>query len=172
MRASAPTPENRHSRRGGRRSGNRVWGQRDGSTRLADGQVLEWTSGGGRGLEPANLPAEVVDNAAAKRTGEWAPSGTTPGFVGADYLQAPLTIPAGDCPPSALSPAEKPPHRRHFYPAILNLRFDSACYEKVVRTSDARVFVVFSLPGRDWARAVWQDHARQLPAWSVDTDRS
>ena len=53
---------------------------------LADGQVLEWTSGGGRGLDPAKLAGVVVDNAAAKLTGEWTPSGTTPGFVGADYL--------------------------------------------------------------------------------------
>ena len=53
---------------------------------LADGQVLEWTGGGGRGLDPAKLGGVVVDNAAAKLTGEWTPSGTTPGFVGPDYL--------------------------------------------------------------------------------------
>jgi hypothetical protein len=53
---------------------------------LADGQVLEWTGGGGRGLDPAKLGGVVVDNAAAKLVGEWATSGTTPGFVGGDYL--------------------------------------------------------------------------------------
>ena len=63
-----------------------MWGQRDGSTRLADGQILKWTSGGGRGLDPAKLAGVVIDNAAAKLTGEWTPSGTTPGFVGADHL--------------------------------------------------------------------------------------
>jgi len=53
---------------------------------LADGQVLEWTGGGGRGLEPAKLGGVVVDNAGATLIGEWTPSTTTPGFVGGDYL--------------------------------------------------------------------------------------
>ena len=53
---------------------------------LADGQVLAWTGSGGRGLDPAKLGGVVVDNAAAKLVGEWTTSGTTPGFVGGDYL--------------------------------------------------------------------------------------
>jgi len=53
---------------------------------LADGQVLEWTGGGGRGLEPAKLGGVVVDNAAARFVGEWTTSGATPGFAGADYV--------------------------------------------------------------------------------------
>jgi hypothetical protein len=53
---------------------------------LADGQVLEWTGGGGRGLDPAKLEGVVVDNAASRVVGDWTSSGATAGFVGADYL--------------------------------------------------------------------------------------
>jgi hypothetical protein len=53
---------------------------------LADGQVLEWTGPGERGLDPTTLGGVVVDNAAAKFVGEWMTSGATPGFVGADYV--------------------------------------------------------------------------------------
>ena len=52
---------------------------------LADGQVLEWTGGGGRGLDPRKLGGVVVDDTAAKLVGEWTASGATGGFVGEGY---------------------------------------------------------------------------------------
>ena len=53
---------------------------------LTDGQVLDWTGGGGRGLAPAKLGGVVVDNAAATFVGEWTSSDATSGFVGVDYV--------------------------------------------------------------------------------------
>jgi hypothetical protein len=56
---------------------------------LADGQVLEWTGpvkSAAPHRDPAKLEGVVVDNAAAKVTGNWTASGATAGFVGADYL--------------------------------------------------------------------------------------
>jgi len=53
---------------------------------LADGQVLEWTGGGGRGIDPARLAGVVVDTIAARLEGDWTASTATPGFVGPEYL--------------------------------------------------------------------------------------
>ena len=54
---------------------------------LADKQVLEW-SGPTRaaGLDPKSLPGIVIDNSAAKLTGEWAASSSIGGYVGSEYL--------------------------------------------------------------------------------------
>jgi FAD dependent oxidoreductase len=60
---------------------------------LADKQVLEFkgpTGGGGRGphvgLDPKKLVGVVVDDADAKRTGQWLESASVGGFVGKSYL--------------------------------------------------------------------------------------
>ena len=54
----------------------------------ADGQVLEWT-GPTRGtsrVDPKTLPGLVLDDAAAKLTGNWATSSALGGFIGSGYL--------------------------------------------------------------------------------------
>ncbi|MGC4005864.1 MAG: FAD-dependent oxidoreductase [Pirellulales bacterium] len=55
---------------------------------LADGQVLEYAGGGGKGasIDPKTLKGIVVDNTAAKLTGDWNTSSVTAGYVGVDYL--------------------------------------------------------------------------------------
>ena len=56
---------------------------------LDDEQVLEWTGpqkAAAPHHDPAKMEGIVVDNAAAKVTGEWTASHATGGFVGADYL--------------------------------------------------------------------------------------
>lgn len=56
---------------------------------LAGGQVLEWTGPVRRsptGRDPGTLRGVVVDNTAARVTGDWSSSGSIGGFVGADYL--------------------------------------------------------------------------------------
>jgi len=54
---------------------------------LDEGQVLEW-KGPPRatGLDPRMLPGIVVDNPAAKLTGEWLSSASIGGYVGSEYL--------------------------------------------------------------------------------------
>ncbi len=52
---------------------------------LADQQVLAWT-GAPLGRDPKKLPGVVVDDTAAKTTGDWSHSSSIPGFVGVSYL--------------------------------------------------------------------------------------
>lgn len=52
----------------------------------ADKQILEWTGSPGAGLDPKKMAGIVVDDVAAKKEGEWLPSSSIPGFVGAGYL--------------------------------------------------------------------------------------
>ena len=56
---------------------------------LADRQALAWTGpkpAASQGRDPAKLAGVVVDDAKARRTGEWVASSSTAGFVGAGYL--------------------------------------------------------------------------------------
>ena len=56
---------------------------------LADGQLLAWTGPKptrASAFDPAKLPGIVVDDPAAKFTGEWTTSGSIGGFVGDLYL--------------------------------------------------------------------------------------
>lgn len=57
---------------------------------LHEGQVLEWTGPKrqptANGIDPKTLPGIVIDNTAAKLTGDWISSASVAGFVGQDYL--------------------------------------------------------------------------------------
>jgi hypothetical protein len=55
----------------------------------ADGQVLAWTAPTRAGLaavDPKSLPGVVLDDSAARLTGDWTPSAAVGGFVGSSYL--------------------------------------------------------------------------------------
>ncbi|MCA9271347.1 MAG: FAD-dependent oxidoreductase, partial [Planctomycetales bacterium] len=56
---------------------------------LADGQVLEYVGPKGASavrIDPASLPGVVLDDAHAKKTGDWRPSASTGNFLGSGYL--------------------------------------------------------------------------------------
>lgn len=54
---------------------------------LADRQVLEWNGPKKvAAIDPKSLPGIVVDNAAARLTGEWLTSASIGGYIGTEYL--------------------------------------------------------------------------------------
>lgn len=57
---------------------------------LEDKQILEWTgprkSAAAGGIDPKTLPGVVVDNTAAKLTGDWLQSSSIGGYIGTEYL--------------------------------------------------------------------------------------
>ena len=54
---------------------------------LADGQVLTWTGPKRKPpIDPKSLPGIVLDDRAAKTTGNWTASRSTPGYIGNRYL--------------------------------------------------------------------------------------
>jgi hypothetical protein len=55
---------------------------------LADKQVLDIPAGSTRqsGINPRSLTGIVIDDTQAEKTGDWTPSSSTPGHVGAGYL--------------------------------------------------------------------------------------